>query len=73
MFLTFLTPNFVPNFEKSLERFLRLCVTDGRTDRTDFIGLSRFSTGDQKINNFGQKSAFVYLSFAPDVSDPLLS
>ena len=51
MFLTFFTPNFVPGFEKILgavSEIIRPAHTDGRTHNTDFIGPSRFSTGDQK-------------------------
>ena len=55
-FLTFFTPNFVPGFGKILGAVSEIIrdtrtETDGHTDtltdNTDFIGPSRFSTGDQ--------------------------
>ena len=57
-FLTLFTPNFVPSFGKILgavSEIIRVgCTdarTDGRTDNTDIIGSSRFSTVNQKVNH----------------------
>jgi hypothetical protein len=54
MFLTYFTPNFKPSFGKILGAVSEIncntwtnARTDGRTDRPDFIGPYRFSTGDQ--------------------------
>ena len=50
-FLTFFTPNFVPSFRKILgavSEIIRDRQTDTQTHRSDFIGPSRFSTGDQQ-------------------------
>ena len=46
-FLTFFSPNFVPSFGKILRAFSEI-IRNTHTDNTDFIGPSRFSTGDQK-------------------------
>ena len=51
MFLTFFTPNFMPSFLKirgAVSEIICDARTHGQTHNTDFIGPSRFSTGDQK-------------------------
>ena len=55
-FLTFFTPNFVPGFGKILgavSEIIRYRQTHKHTDRSDFIGSSRFSTGNQKVQEDG--------------------
>ena len=49
MFLTFFTSNFVPSFGKILRAVSEIIrETHKHTDKPDFIGPFRFSTGDQK-------------------------
>ena len=55
-FLTFLTPNFMPGFGKILGAVSEI-IRYGQTDKTDFIGSSRFSTGNQKQVKVGVNEA----------------
>ena len=57
-FLTLFTPNFVPGFGKILgavSEIIRYKQTNKLTHRSDFIGSSRFSTGNQYRANLGVK------------------